>query len=214
MVELDGVQLFSKPVKSRKRRAADLLPELENKALHGQPATTSQQPLADGSLPEPKQAEQPLTPSEPVSADTDSTFKSLGLSEWLEKLCKSLGMAQPTQVQTGCIPSILAGRDVIGTAHTGSGKTAAFALPILQQLAQDPFGVYALVLTPTRCANSMHQCPVSGLNLLITCFAPMLCTEAGSPSQLSAAGLTCYSDAMTIMSISPHLQGRVCAAEN
>lgn len=161
MVELDGVQLFSKPVKSRKRRAAHLLPEVESKALHGQPATTSQQPLANGSLPEPKQAEQVLTPSEPVSADTISTFKSLGLSEWLEKLCKSLGMTQPTQVQTGCIPSILAGRDVIGTAHTGSGKTAAFALPILQQLAQDPFGVYALVLTPTRCADSMHSEPAT-----------------------------------------------------
>ena len=54
------------------------------------------------------------------------------------------------QVQQGCIPAVLAGRDVIGTAHTGSGKTAAFALPILQKLAADPFGVFALVLTPTR----------------------------------------------------------------
>ena len=45
---------------------------------------------------------------------------------------------------------MLAGRDVIGTAHTGSGKTAAFALPILQHLAKDPFGIFALVLTPTR----------------------------------------------------------------
>ncbi len=54
------------------------------------------------------------------------------------------------QVQQGCIPSILAGKDVIGLAQTGSGKTAAFALPILQLLAQDPFGVFAVVLTPTR----------------------------------------------------------------
>jgi superfamily II DNA/RNA helicase len=61
-------------------------------------------------------------------------------------------MNQPTQVQTGCIPAILAGRDVVGTAHTGSGKTAAFALPILQLLAPEPFGVFALVLTPTRYA--------------------------------------------------------------
>ncbi len=44
------------------------------------------------------------------------------------------------------------GRDVIATAHTGSGKTAAFALPILQKLAEQPFGVFALVLTPTRSA--------------------------------------------------------------
>ena len=60
-------------------------------------------------------------------------------------------------MQQGCIPAVLAGRDVIGTAHTGSGKTAAFALPILQKLAADPFGVFALVLTPTRQATASCQ---------------------------------------------------------
>lgn len=60
-------------------------------------------------------------------------------------------MTRPTHVQQGCIPQILAGRDVIGLAQTGSGKTAAFALPILQKLAKDPYGVFALVLVPTRC---------------------------------------------------------------
>lgn len=66
------------------------------------------------------------------------------------RVCRSLGIVKPTEVQQGCIPAILAGKDVLGTAHTGSGKTAAFALPILQNLAKDPFGVFALVLTPTR----------------------------------------------------------------
>ena len=66
------------------------------------------------------------------------------------RVCRSLGIVKPTEVQQGCIPAILAGKDVLGTAHTGSGKTAAFALPILQKLASDPFGVFALVLTPTR----------------------------------------------------------------
>ncbi len=56
----------------------------------------------------------------------------------------------PVQVQQGCIPAVLEGKDVIGLAQTGSGKTAAFALPILQRLAQDPYGVFALTLTPTR----------------------------------------------------------------
>ena len=64
-------------------------------------------------------------------------------------------MVQPTEVQRGCIPAILQGRDVLGTAHTGSGKTAAFALPILQRLAREPYGVFALVLTPTRRASSL-----------------------------------------------------------
>jgi len=53
-------------------------------------------------------------------------------------------------VQHACVPVVLAGRDVIGIAQTGSGKTAAFALPCLQRLSCDPYGVYALVLTPTR----------------------------------------------------------------
>ena len=88
--------------------------------------------------------------SEPQQQEEPETFKQLGLNDWLAKVCSSLGMQRPTQVQQGCIPAILAGRNVIGVAHTGSGKTAAFALPILQKLAKDPFGVFALVLTPTR----------------------------------------------------------------
>lgn len=84
------------------------------------------------------------------SLEETATFRDLGLSEWLGKVCASLGMRQPTSVQRGTIPAVLAGRNVIGVAHTGSGKTAAFALPILQKLAKDPFGVFALVLTPTR----------------------------------------------------------------
>ncbi|XAR67257.1 RNA helicase [Bertholletia excelsa] len=59
-------------------------------------------------------------------------------------------MKKPTPVQQHCIPRILAGEDVLGLAQTGSGKTAAFALPILHRLAEDPFGVLALVITPTR----------------------------------------------------------------
>ena len=77
-------------------------------------------------------------------------FGDLGLSEWLEKVCNNLGIKDPTPVQKSCIPEILRGKDVIGVAQTGSGKTAAFALPILQKLSANPYGVYCLVLTPTR----------------------------------------------------------------
>jgi len=61
-----------------------------------------------------------------------------------------MGLYQPTLIQEKCIPPILEGKDVIGSAQTGSGKTAAFALPILQKLAEDPYGIFALVVTPTR----------------------------------------------------------------
>ena len=90
-------------------------------------------------------------PSNPDSAVAKtSLFSDLGLSEWALQVCKELGMKNPTQVQSHCIPKILSGRDVLGLAQTGSGKTAAFALPILHRLAEDPYGVFALVITPTR----------------------------------------------------------------
>ncbi|KUF82756.1 DEAD-box ATP-dependent RNA helicase 36 [Phytophthora nicotianae] len=78
------------------------------------------------------------------------SFLNLGVDPWLVKRCELLGIRHPTPVQAHCIPPILAGRDVIGCAQTGSGKTAAFALPILHTLSKDPYGPYALVLTPTR----------------------------------------------------------------
>eukprot|EP00752_Nemacystus_decipiens_P017757 g15920.t1 len=79
-----------------------------------------------------------------------ATFESLGLCDWLLTACKAMGFRRPTPVQSHCIPAILKGKDVLGCAETGSGKTAAFALPILHELSKDPYGVFAVVLTPTR----------------------------------------------------------------
>lgn len=84
-----------------------------------------------------------------MAADSCS-FSSLGLSSWLVRQCEGLGFKEATPVQKNCIPPIMEGRDCIGSAKTGSGKTAAFALPILDSLSCDPYGIYALVLTPTR----------------------------------------------------------------
>jgi ATP-dependent RNA helicase RhlE len=62
-----------------------------------------------------------------------------------------MGYHEPTPIQSGTIPHAVEGRDLIGTAQTGTGKTAAFLLPILERLLQRPRGrIYALVLTPTR----------------------------------------------------------------
>ena len=148
MAQDEGVRLFSG---LKKRSTGGTRAKCVEKRRREAPAAQSEQPLSDGTAPLARQNGQALAPAvEVVQDNAFVSFKSLGLSDWLYRLCKSLGMTQPTEVQQGCIPSILAGRDVIGTAHTGSGKTAAFALPILQKLAQDPYGVYALVLTPTR----------------------------------------------------------------
>ncbi|CAN6477753.1 unnamed protein product [Victoria cruziana] len=93
-------------------------------------------------------------PSKTVSngeADAEpGGFENLGLAEWLLQSCRELKLKKPTPVQRHCIPQILAGKDVMGLAQTGSGKTAAFALPILHRLGENPFGVFALVVTPTR----------------------------------------------------------------
>ena len=77
-------------------------------------------------------------------------FATLGLSAALLRATTERGYAQPTAIQLAAIPAALAGRDVQGAAQTGSGKTAAFALPILQQkgdaVAEDP-PVFLLIVT-------------------------------------------------------------------
>jgi len=78
------------------------------------------------------------------------TFAELGLSEPLTEALKHLGYEQPTPIQEQAIPSLLDGRDVIGQAQTGTGKTAAFGLPLLQYVDPSMDEVQALVLTPTR----------------------------------------------------------------
>ncbi len=78
-------------------------------------------------------------------------FAELGLQPSLADRCKSLGFIEPTPIQQQAIPVILGGSDLIGCAATGTGKTAAFVLPLLQKLdATKRPGVRALILSPTR----------------------------------------------------------------
>jgi len=89
------------------------------------------------------------TPSETIP-----TFEQLGLGPALVEALSGLGYEEPTPIQRASLPPLLAGKDLLGIAATGTGKTAAFSLPLLQNLTTPgklaPFSTSALVLVPTR----------------------------------------------------------------
>jgi len=87
---------------------------------------------------------------DPNQSETVETFAQLGLSVPLIQLLNEVGYEAPTSIQSQTIPLMLEGRNLIGQAQTGTGKTAAFALPILDRLDLNERAVQALVLTPTR----------------------------------------------------------------
>ncbi|BDI34530.1 hypothetical protein CCAX7_65810 [Capsulimonas corticalis] len=90
----------------------------------------------------------------PVDASADDAepikFSDLGLSEQVLKAISDLGFEAPTAIQAGAIPPLLAGRDLIGQAQTGTGKTAAFALPLVQMVDPKSNAIQAIILEPTR----------------------------------------------------------------
>ncbi len=87
------------------------------------------------------------------------TFNQFELDPRLLPAVAEAGYQTPTAIQSATIPAVLAGEDLIGTAQTGTGKTAAFVLPILHKLLSGPRGqVRALIITPTReLASQIHD---------------------------------------------------------
>lgn len=83
-------------------------------------------------------------------SDSKLTFRDLGLSDNVLKALDDMGFEEPSPIQEKAIPSLLAGRDVIGQAQTGTGKTAAFGVPIIERWDPKVRSIQALVLTPTR----------------------------------------------------------------
>ena len=91
-----------------------------------------------------------MTSNAPDTSDTQPLFNELGLAESVLKAVDELGYETPSPIQARIIPHVLAGQDVLGQAQTGTGKTAAFALPLLSRLDLQSPRVQALVLVPTR----------------------------------------------------------------
>ena len=117
----------------------------------------------------------------------ETSFRALGLNNWINGNLLRFGLTLPTPVQCSCIPAILQGRDVIATSQTGSGKTAAFALPIIQLLSEEPHGVFCLCLTPTRelATQIMEQFIAFSPGMTLRC----LCTIGGENNRTQAIAL-------------------------
>jgi ATP-dependent RNA helicase DDX47/RRP3 len=111
-------------------------------------STSSNASSSGGSPPPPDQDSADVQAG--ITTSTTHTFASLGLIPQLCEACETLGYKNPSDIQSEALPYALQGRDIIGLAQTGSGKTAAFTLPILQALWEEPRGLFACVLAPTR----------------------------------------------------------------
>ncbi|KAJ5218933.1 ATP-dependent rRNA helicase rrp3 [Penicillium cinerascens] len=128
------------PVK--KRKVAD---EAQAPAEDSDASSTHSQ--AGGDSPNPDEAD---PSAESTATAAPKSFKELGIIDSLCEACETMGYKAPTPIQAESIPLALQGRDLIGLAETGSGKTAAFALPILQALMDKPQPLFGLILAPTR----------------------------------------------------------------
>ncbi|MFT6195423.1 MAG: ATP-dependent RNA helicase DeaD, partial [Cognaticolwellia sp.] len=85
-----------------------------------------------------------------TTTTSEITFRDLKLPEELLQALDKVGYEKPTPIQAECIPLIIGGHDLLGTAQTGTGKTAAFALPMLANIDPDDKSTQLMVLTPTR----------------------------------------------------------------
>jgi ATP-dependent RNA helicase DDX49/DBP8 len=151
------MKLFSSSGKKRKRPTKQQVATHTSSSPSSSPSSSSSSSASasesDYSDNDNEDNEPTDTTNETITDTTPAiprTFTELGITNWLVRACNSLGITKPTPVQANCIPPILQGKNVLGAAQTGSGKTAAFLLPVLQRLSEDPYGIYALILTPTR----------------------------------------------------------------
>lgn len=90
---------------------------------------------------------QNLGPVATSSSQDKISFASIDVAPWLVASLSSMEIKKPTGIQKACIPEILKGKDCIGGSRTGTGKTIAFSVPILQRWAEDPSGIFAVIIT-------------------------------------------------------------------
>ncbi|KAK2066877.1 hypothetical protein P8C59_000657 [Phyllachora maydis] len=104
----------------------------------------------DKSLPSQRPSETDAATAVTAPTYPKTSFESLGVKPWLVRSLQSMAIQRPTGIQKAAIPAILNQADCIAGSRTGSGKTVAFLVPILQKLAENPAVIFAVILTPTR----------------------------------------------------------------
>ena len=147
----DGIELKVDYPRKRRRLSSELEDWTPGMNESASTSTISRIRLRTSRLPETQEGDlvKPTT-SNGKTVDASLSFATLGAAPWLIASLANMAITRPTGIQKACIPKILEGRDVIGGSKTGSGKTVAFTVPILQKWAEDPVGIFAVVLTPTR----------------------------------------------------------------
>jgi ATP-dependent RNA helicase DeaD len=139
-------EIEAKPKRSRKKADAEAEPKSLLEIAGEKPSTE-----ATDAASQVAEAEEPAVESTEVEEEeTPVTFADLGLHDALLKSITAVGYEEPTPIQLATIPLLLAGDDVIAQAQTGSGKTAAFGLPIIEAINPKQRNVQALILAPTR----------------------------------------------------------------
>ncbi len=116
----------------------------------------------------------------------ETSFAAMPISDKVQRAVADQGWEVPTPIQALAMPELLRGEDVVGLAQTGSGKTAAFAIPLIESLDRKPRGVQALVLVPTRELASQAATEISSLSRYDPVRPVVLCGGVGIGPQIKA----------------------------
>jgi ATP-dependent RNA helicase DeaD len=116
----------------------------------------------------------------------ETSFSEMPISDKVRRAVADQGWETPTPIQALAMPELLNGEDVVGLAQTGSGKTAAFAIPMIEHLDRKPRGVQALVLVPTRELASQAAAEISTLSRYNPVRPVVLCGGVGIGPQIKA----------------------------
>jgi ATP-dependent RNA helicase DDX49/DBP8 len=137
---------------ARKRRrlspAEESSPELESaEPTKPLPAATISRVKAKQNAPQNAAKTSKASGQDVVPSKQAQSFSAINVAPWLVHSLASMEIKRPTGIQASCIPEILKGKDCIGGSRTGTGKTIAFSVPILQKWAEDPCGIFAVIIT-------------------------------------------------------------------